>query len=211
MSTTSSYIYSALEWITRFAYLNFLWIVFSLLGGILFGLYPATTSMFAVCREWLKGNSDLPLFKSFWGFYKKDFLKSNLLGIFITALLLFIALDIFYIQTSPNEQLDWTYVPLFAFILIVVFFLFYLFPAFVHYDIKVPLVIKNAFLLMLINPSATAVIVLCLVPLFFIMRLFPALAFLFGGSLYAFLTMWMAMYAFGKAHKKASHQKESLL
>lgn len=210
MNTVSNYIYTALEWITRFAYLNLLWVVFTLLGGVLFGFYPATTSMFAICREWLKGNADLQLFNSFWEFYKKEFLKSNLLGVFINVLLLFIALDIFYIQTSPNEQLDWTYVPLFAFILLFTFFLFYLFPSFVHFDVKVPQVIKNAFLLMLVSPAATAVIVLCFVPLFFIMRLFPALAFLFGGSLYAFLTTWMAMYAFGKTHKKASHQKESL-
>lgn len=210
MNTLSSSIYLVLEWITRFAYLNFLWVVFSLLGGILFGFYPATTSMFAICREWLKGNTDLPVFKSFWEFYKKDFLKSNLLGIFISVILLFIVLDIFYIQASPNEQLDWTYIPLFAFMLLFTFFLFYLFPAFAHYDIKVPSVIKNAFLLMLVNPPATAVIVLCLVPLFFIMRQFPALAFIFGGSLYAFITTWMAMYAIGRTHKKASHPKEFL-
>ncbi|MGH2318407.1 YesL family protein [Planococcus sp. SE5232] len=210
MNNTSSYIYLGLEWITRFAYLNLLWVLFSLLGGVLFGFYPATTSMFAICREWLKGNTDLPLFNSFWEFYKKDFLKSNFLGFFVSVILLFIALDIFYIQASPNEQVDWTYIPLFAFMLIFTFFLFYLFPAFVHYDIKVPSVIKNAFLLMLVNPPATAVIVLCLVPLFFIMRLFPALAFIFGGSLYAFLTTWMAMHAIGKTHKKASHPEESL-
>lgn len=210
MNTTSSYIYLVLEWITRLAYLNFLWVVFSLLGGILFGFYPATTSMFAVCREWLKGNTDLPLFKTFWDFYKKDFVKSNLLGLFISVLLLFIVLDIFYIQSSPDQQLNWTYIPLFAFMLLFTLFLFYLFPVFVHYDIKVPHVIKNAFFLMLVNPAATAVITLCLVSLFFIMILLPALAFLFGGSLYAFITMWMAMHAFNKTHEKASHQRESL-
>lgn len=210
MNTASSYIYLALEWITRFAYLNLLWVLFTLLGGILFGFYPATTSMFAMCREWLKGNTDLPLFKTFWNFYKKDFVKSNILGIFISMLLLLIVLDILYIQSSPDEQLNWTYIPLFAFMLISTLFLFYVFPVFVHYDIKVPHVIKNAFLLMLVNPAATAVIILCLVPLFYIMTLLPALAFLFGGSLYAFLTMWMAMSAFSKTQKKASHQEESL-
>lgn len=210
MNTASSYIYLALEWITRLAYLNFLWVIFSLFGGILFGFYPATTSMFAVCREWLKGNTDLPLFKTFWGFYKKEFIKSNLLGIFTSFLLLLIALDIFYIQSSPDQQLNWTHIPLFAFMLIFTFFLFYLFPVFAHYDIKVPHVIKNAFFLMLVNPAATAVILLCLVPLLFIMTLLPALAFIFGGSLYAFITMWMAMHAFTKTHEKASHKRESL-
>lgn len=210
MNTASSYIYLALEWITRLAYLNFLWVIFSLFGGILFGFYPATTSMFAVCREWLRGNTDLPLFKTFWGFYKKEFIKSNLLGIFTSFLLLLIALDIFYIQSSPDQQLNWTHIPLFAFMLIFTFFLFYLFPVFAHYDIKVPHVIKNAFFLMLVNPAATAVILLCLVPLLFIMTLLPALAFIFGGSLYAFITMWMAMHAFTKTHEKASHKRESL-
>lgn len=208
MNAASSFIYTILEWITRFAYLNLLWLLFSLAGGIVFGFFPSTTAMFAVSREWLRGNTDKPLFKTFWDYYRADFWKSNRLGLFVAVIIALLALDIFYIQGS-NELLSWTYAPLFAFMLLFILFLFYLFPSFVHYDIKVRSVIKNSFFLMLINPINNVLILLTLVPLFFLMSLLPALIVIFGGSAYAFVTMWFALHAFSKTNK-ASGQMEGL-
>jgi len=161
--------------------------------------------MFAVNRDWLKGNTDKPIFKSFWEYYQKDFLKSNLLGLFIVIVGIIIAADIIYIQANNNVFLNWTYIPLFAFMLLFIMLLFYIFPTFVHYEIKVGQVIKNASLIMLINPINTFLIFLCLVPLFFIMKTLPALAFIFGGSLYAFITMWISLQAFKKTKMKSDN------
>ena len=203
MNSTNNFFYNIAEWITRFAYLNLLWVSFTLIGGILFGFFPATIAMFAITREWLKGNTDKPIFKSFWAYYRKDFLKSNLLGLFIVIVSIIITADILYIQTNSNEFLTWTYIPLFAFMLIFIMLLFYIFPTFVHFELKVGKVIKNATLIMLINPINTFLIFLCLVPLFFIMKTLPALLFIFGGSSYAFITMWISLQAFNKANIKS--------
>ncbi|TWT25384.1 YesL family protein [Planomicrobium sp. CPCC 101110] len=208
MNAASSFIYNILEWITRFAYLNLLWLLFTLAGGIVFGFFPSTTAMFAVSREWLRGNTDKPLFSTFWDYYRTDFWKSNRLGLFVTVIIALIALDIFYIQGS-SELSTWTYAPLFAFMLLFILFLFYLFPSFVHYDIKVRSVFKNSFFLMLVNPINNVLILLTIVPLFFLMSLVPALAVIFGGSAYAFITMWFALHAFNKTHK-AGGQTEGL-
>jgi uncharacterized membrane protein YesL len=62
---------------------------------------------------------------------------------------------------------------------------------------------------MLINPINNALILMTLVPLYFLMSLLPALAVIFGGSTYAFITMWFAMHAFDKANK-TSGKTESL-
>lgn len=201
MNSTSSFIYNVLEWITRFAYLNLLWIVFSLLGAVVFGFFPSTLAMFAVSRDWLRGNTGQPVFQSFWKYYRRDFVKSNLLGLFITLIAGFIAVDLFYIQAS-SADLAWTYVPLFAFMFLFAMYLFYLFPTFVHYDIKVHQVIKNAFLIMLINPLNSFIIFLCLGSIAVIMQAVPALAVIFGGSTYAFITTWIALRAFNRVDGK---------
>lgn len=206
MNSTSSFIYNVLEWITRFAYLNLLWVLFSLVGGVIFGIFPATIAMFAITREWLMGNTDGPLFKSFWGHYRENFIKGNVLGLFVAVIICLITMDIFYIQANNNELLTWTYIPLFAFMLLFILFLFYLYPTFVHYDLKLPQVIKNSFLIMLINPIHSLLILMCLVPLFFIMRAFPALAFIFGGSSYAYITMWLSLHAFNRLNRKNQTQ-----
>src|SRR5699024_1499262 len=77
----NSKLYNILEWITKFAYVNLLWFVFTLAGGIILGFYPATVAMFAMVRDWLRGKSDLPVLKTYWNYYKTDFFKSNLLGL----------------------------------------------------------------------------------------------------------------------------------
>ena len=202
MNSTNGFIYNVTEWITRFAYLNLLWIIFTLAGGIIFGFFPATIAMFAISREWLRGNTDKPIFLSFREHYRKDFLKSNLLGLFIIIIGIIIAADILYIQMNDNSHLTWTYIPLFAFMLVFTTLLFYIFPTFVHYDIKVRQVIKNAFLIMLINPFNSFLIILCLGSLSFIMKMVPALAFIFGGSSYAFITMWICLHAFNKTNER---------
>lgn len=202
MNTTSTVIYNILEWITRFAYINLLWIFFTLIGGILFGFYPSTTAMFAIIRDWLGGKTDIPIFQTFWEYFKNDFFKSNRLGIFITTIIVLLGIDIYYVQVSINNILTWIYIPLFAFILTFLLFLLYIFPTYVHYDLKVSHLIKNAFLIMLINPINSFLIILCLISLFFIMQLLPALAFIFGGSPYAFITMWLCLNAFNKMQKK---------
>lgn len=205
MNSTNNFFYNVTEWITRFAYLNLLWVSFTIIGGVLFGFFPATIAMFAVTRQWLKGNTDTPVFKSFWAYYRKDFIKSNLLGLFIAIVGIVVIADIFFIQMNNSEFSAWVFIPLLAFMLIIIMFMFYIFPTFVHYELKVGQVIKNATLIMLINPINTFLIFLCLVPLFFIMKTLPAVFFIFGGSSYAFITMWISLQAFNRAEIKSNN------
>src|SRR5699024_6692891 len=72
--------YRVAVWITRFAYLNLLWVLFSVVGLLFFGVLPATTAMFAVVRKWIDGDTDIPVFETFWNAYRKEFVKINLLG-----------------------------------------------------------------------------------------------------------------------------------
>ncbi|MEK3973411.1 MULTISPECIES: YesL family protein [unclassified Psychrobacillus] len=209
MNATSSFIYNATEWITKFAYLNVLWILFTLLGGVIFGFFPSTISMFAVVREWLKGETDLPLFSTFWKHYRNEFVKSNLLGIFVTIIGVVIVLDIFYIQSTNSKLLSWTYLPLFAFMLLFIMFLFYLFPSFVHFNLKLGQVIKNSFFIMLINPITTLFIFLCLLPFFYLISILPAIGFIFGGSVYALISMRFGLLAFQKVSEKQEALKSS--
>lgn len=201
MNKMSSAIYNILEWITRFAYLQLLWLLFTLVGGILFGFFPSTISMYAIIRRWLRGDTEFAIFKYFWRFYKNDFLKSNLLGVFLLLVGSIIGLDLYYIQQTSNTFLSWTSAPLFAFMILFLLLVFYVFPAFVHYELSIFLVIKNAFLIMLIHPLHSFLMLLCLASLAVIMYIIPALAFIFGASTVSFITMWLSLHAFNRVQK----------
>jgi uncharacterized membrane protein YesL len=203
LSRISSSLYQVFDWITRFAYLNVLWILFTISGGFIFGFFPSTIAMFTIIRDWLKGETNSALFTSFWAYFKREFWKSNRLGIFVTLLSVIVVIDFWYIHILP-PSLTWTHIPLLVFILFSLLLLFYLFPTFVHYDLSVRTIIKNAFLIMLIHPLHTLLILVCLASLTLIMYLLPSLAFLFGGSSYAFITMWLCLHAFTGMTRKTT-------
>lgn len=202
MNNAGNVLYTIMEWITRFAYVQLLWIFFSLIGGIFLGFFPSTVAMFAIMRDWLKGKTEQPLFKTYLSYYKKDFWKSNLFGMLLMGVVLLIGADIWFVRFYGNILPTWTFSPLFAFILLFTIYLCYLFPAFVHYDLNLGRLFKNAFLIMLIHPLHSLLMAVCFLSLYFVMDFLPALAFLFGAPSTAFITMWLCLHAFDRIQKK---------
>ncbi|MGY3715721.1 YesL family protein [Sutcliffiella cohnii] len=195
-------LYKILEWITRFAYINALWIIFTLAGGILLGLFPATVALYSIIRQWLKGNWEQPIFQQFFLYYKLEFWKSNRLGIFLYTIGIILTINIFFLYENINLLLSWTAAPFLAGIVIFILLLFYLFPAYVHFDEQNKVVVKDAFLIMLISPIYTLGMFISIAAFAVIVSLLPALFFIFGVSFYGFITMWFALHAFNQIQHK---------
>ncbi|PYZ96482.1 hypothetical protein CR205_12235 [Alteribacter lacisalsi] len=195
-------LYSMAEWITRFAYINVLWMLFTLAGAVLFGLFPATIALFSIIRQWLKGETDLPVFRTFWKYYKTDFLKSNQLGIVIYLLSSIFIFNLFFLHASIGELFTWTSAPLLAGLLLFLLILSYLFPAYVHFDLPLFKTAKNAFLTMLVSPGHTLLMVISLGAFYVLVSVIPALGFIFGVSFSAFIMMRFAHHAFNRIQEK---------
>ncbi|WP_226527265.1 YesL family protein [Metabacillus niabensis] len=188
-------------WVARLAYVNILWIFFTIAGLVVLGFYPATTAMFAVVRKWVLGDCDIPVFKTFWSNYKKEFVKSNILGIFISifAFIMYSSLNIISSVTIPPLKV--LYIPNGLVTLLFLLTVLYIFPVFVHYDVKLTKVAKNAFIIMTINPISTFCMVVLTGFLLFIIYKFPGLIPFFSGSMISFLLMFLSNYAFNRASK----------
>jgi uncharacterized membrane protein YesL len=192
-----------LEWISRLALLNILWISFTLLGLVIFGFFPATVAMFAVVRKWMLGNEEMSIFKTFWNAYKREFLKSNLLGIIIVAIGLILYIDYQFILNSSNRFVSILYVPFFIITLIVISMLFYIIPIFVHYDMKISQVIKNSFFVMIMNPLSTFYMLIGSFGILFVLSYAPPICLLYSGNLLALFIMKPATNAFEKINQKS--------
>jgi uncharacterized membrane protein YesL len=192
-----------LEWISRLAYLNLLWISFSLLGLIIFGFFPATVAMFAVVRKWMLGNDELSIFKTFWTSYKREFIKSNLLGLIIIALGLILYIDYHFIINSPSGFVSILYVPFFIITFIFTSMLFYIIPIFVHYDMKICQVIKSSFFVMIMNPLSTFYMLIGTFGILFVLSYAPPICLLYSGNLLALFIMKPATNAFEKINQKS--------
>lgn len=185
------------EWIIKFTYVNLLWISFSLIGLFLFGLIPATVSMFAIFRKWIMGDTDIPILRSFWLFYKEDFIKSNLLGLILFVVGITLYIDFQLLQHASNNA----WISIISYVVAVLTFMYiltalYAFPVFVHYKMSVISVLKHSFLTMIVSPLSTLMIAAGSIILYLLLRNFLGLVVMIGPSLFAFLVMFSAYQSF---------------
>lgn len=191
-------LYSFCQWITRLAYINLLWLLFMGLGLVVLGAAPSTATMFSIIRKWVQGESNFPIFSTFWEIYKKEFRKANVLGF----LLLLISI-VLYMDWRLISSVQGFLYPILTGCLIGVAFLFvvvmlYIFPVFVHYEYRTLQYLKTAFLIGISYPLHTMAMILAVVCAFLISIFFNSVGILFVGSGLGFALMYLSDLVFGK-------------
>jgi uncharacterized membrane protein YesL len=193
---------NVLEWISRLALLNLLWIFFSFLGLIVFGFFPATVAMFSVVRRWAMGDMEISITRVFWDSYKKEFTKSNLLGGIISCVGLVLVIDFLFLkQASPQIQ-SFLFIPFLIILILFICTLFYVFPMYVHYEMKLLEVLKNSFIVMIMRPISTIMMFVCGVGLMILLSFAPPLLIVCSGNVFALLMTKPAMNAFNHINHK---------
>lgn len=147
------------------------------------------------------GDFDVPVFKTFWETYKKEFIKSNLLGLIFVILGYFLYVDVHLIGNSGGI-INLFYYPTLLICLAYILTLCYVFPTFVHYDLKVYQILRTSFVMMLINPISTALMAIGSVAIYFLMTTVPGLIPLFSGSVLTVVLMWASFLAFSKIERR---------
>ncbi|MDR7078470.1 putative membrane protein YesL [Neobacillus niacini] len=201
--------YRVSDWVMRLAYVNLLWIFFTLIGGIIFGVMPATVAVFAVTRKWIMDkDEEVPVFKLFWKSYRSDFLRSNLLGLF-----LLFGGGILYLYHANLDVLPTQLQGIFKVIFYSVVIIFgmtvtFLFPVFVHFNVNVKQYMKNAFLVGLSFPHYAILMLFITSVSIVVFQYVPVLFIFFGVSVNAILLMKIAYAAFYKIALKQNEKIE---
>ncbi|MCR2822065.1 YesL family protein [Lederbergia panacisoli] len=195
-------LYKIGDWIIRLVYVNILWFLFILVGAIALGIMPSTAALFSIMRKWMKGEEDLPIFKTYLQAFKQEFAQSNKIGILLGVLLL-----IFYIDYKVILFFEGTSFQIMALILIPVLLLFsfmclYIFPVFVSYDMKLFQYFKYSFLIAFASPLSTLIMIIGLFFTAILEIMVPGLIVFFGASAPVFVIMASANRAFGKVKHK---------
>ncbi|WPZ16917.1 YesL family protein [Geobacillus subterraneus] len=196
-------LYRVCEWITRLAYINILWVLFTLTGLIIFGLAPATVALFTVVRKWLVfRDDDISVFKTFFQTYKKEFLRANRIGIVFMAIAYILYIDLLYVAHVPSSlQLPFLAVLLAIFIFYAVTLL-YAFPIYVHYELTFWQYMKYSFLIGMASPFMTLVMFASGGLLFIVSMYIPGLIPFFSVSLFSFIIMSCALRVFRRIEEK---------
>lgn len=190
------------ETVLLLLYVNLLWISFTLLGGILFGVGPSTVAMFAVFRKWSMGEGDLPVFKFFWSIYRKEFLRANVLGLLllIFGYMLYVNFNFLTLTNIVGESILRIFL-IFASI-VYVLSIIYIFPMFVHYENKMTGYFKNAILLAIYSPIRTGYLIAACLTLYYFYFYFPVFIFFIGGSLTSLVIMYISYRTFLRVEYK---------
>lgn len=190
-----------LRWVTRIAYVNILWLVFTLLGLVAFGLFPATTAMLFISRKWLAGEVDFPYFKTFIRAFKADFIKANGLGWILTVIGGILFLNYQLLQSGTEFHIS----VIFAFYLFVFLYtvvVLNVFPIFVHF--KAPLFVhfRSALIIGMIHFHITLAMMLVLIAMIYIASSYPTVVLFFSGSLLATSYMWLILKSIDRVEAK---------
>ncbi|MER2059767.1 MAG: YesL family protein [Niallia sp.] len=202
MSGFANSIYRGSDMIMKLAYLNLLWIGFSLLGGIILGVFPATVALFTVIRKWIMGNKDISIFQTFWQCYKRDFVGINVIGLVLGIIGFVLAVDIYYFS-SINSLLSKSILIIFGILsLFYLITILYLIPTYVHFELKGFQYVKYALILGITNIGGTIVIILGCVAVTFVYMKLPATLLFFSMSVIGVIVMWPAYRGFLKINNQ---------
>lgn len=195
-------LYEICEWVWRLAYINLLWIFFSLVGLILFGVVPATFAMFAVLRKWVMGEKDIRVFRTFWDSYRVDFWKTNFLGGILMMFGILLYIDFIFI-----DNLQGWYATFFSGLLILLTMLYfimlvYIFPVFSHYKIKPYQYIKYAIHFGITSPLSVIIIGISGFVIYYLIAFIPGIIPFFSVSLISYVIMYLAYHTFRKTENK---------
>lgn len=146
------------EWIYRFLILNFLWVAFTVMGGVVLGIMPATVTTFYILRKWVQGELDIPIFKTFKDVYIKEFKNANKCGLFFAAVFMFLAADLNILYKMEALYSTALYILVMAVLFFVSVAFIYFFPTYVHFELGIKDYIKNSFILALTSPMQTVLI-----------------------------------------------------
>ncbi|SDY28314.1 Uncharacterized membrane protein YesL [Evansella caseinilytica] len=201
-SWMASKFYRTCEWVWKLAYLNLLWLLFSLLGFVVIGIFPATAAMFAVLRKWFLKDTDVPVFSTFFTTFKNNFFKVNLLGFLFAAVGYILYFNYQYLGTVDGGihsvlAVGW-YIGSFLYLLALLF----VFPVYVHYELKLLHYLKAAVIIAAVNPLALATLFVSLGLLFYLFYLIPGLIPFFGASVFGLSVMWCAHMSFQRLERK---------
>ncbi|NGP43842.1 YesL family protein [Bacillaceae bacterium SIJ1] len=189
--------YRVAEWVTRLAYVNLLWIAFTLVGLIVFGFAPATAAMFAVVRKWVSGEDDIPIFKTFWKVYRKEFWKIFGVGFILAVVGYFIYIEFSILRTQDSLMYYLASFGVIGQYILYFIVVMYFFPIYAHFDLKPFAYLKWAFAIGVSHPILTLFLAVVTNVLLYVTAVtLPILIVFFGGSVTAYILTWGASKTF---------------
>ncbi|MGE8078579.1 YesL family protein [Peribacillus loiseleuriae] len=204
MQKTMGKLFTVCEWIMRLAFVNLLWILFSIAGLLVFGIMPASVALFTIVRKWQMEETDIPVLKTFLTVYRQEFKRSNGLGFCLSLSGAFLTFDFLYLRTVHGALQLALLVPLMIIAAFYITTALYILPVYVHYDLKMITNLKNAFFLGVLNFHMTLLMLVTLAAIIILILYQPGLVPFFSAVSIAWILMFGGIYSFNRIDARQS-------
>ncbi|MGW0803752.1 YesL family protein [Nonomuraea sp. NPDC002799] len=182
---------SELIWAVR---LNLMWIVFTLAGGVVLGLGPATVAAYTLARRHVR-NETFQGWTEFWTVYRREFVRASLLVLPAAALATVLIGNYLYLAAlGPGTEAlrVATFVALIALAAVGA----QVGPLYVHYDLPLRAYWPKAAQLALLRPASSVLLLLALSAIAFATSAAPILAAVIGFGAWIYLNTWLCLRFF---------------
>ncbi|MCK0473209.1 YesL family protein [Halalkalibacter sp. APA_J-10(15)] len=199
----SGAIFAFCTWFYRLAFINILWILFTVLGLGILGFFPATIALLSTLRQYIN-QQEVAIFSTFWSYYKQEFIKSNKIGAFIIIIALILFSHIQFFRTTDIAVSELLYISSIIvscfYFLVICYFLY----SYVEFEIHVKTHIKNSLLIAIYSPLASLYIIFGFCAVYFANAFIPSLSIFFSVSILGLVILSSAKLAYRKIEKNQS-------
>jgi uncharacterized membrane protein YesL len=160
------------------------------------GIMPSTVALYTIARKTARGEEEIPVFRTFWRIYRREFIRANGLGAILLAVGLLWYFNLHFFRAMDGFMFE--LLGYFMMIVGIVFFMMlaYLFPVYVHFDLKLMQNLKQAIMIGFLQPANLVLLVISMLCAYYFLIYLPGLIPLVGISLLAHLNMWISFQCF---------------
>jgi uncharacterized membrane protein YesL len=201
LGSFSNVVYTICDWIARLAYINLLWILFTLSGFVVFGFFPATIAMLATLRQFIRGNHPL-VFQTFWSYYKNEFFKSNKVGLLIVGIGLILYMNISFLQSTSTSFSSVLFYLSIMMSCIYFLIICYTIASYVEFDQPLTTHLKNAVFITISSPIPSLFMIFGFAAVYFAVTYLSGVGFFFSVSILGLVILSSANLAYKRILSK---------
>lgn len=176
------------------ARLNLLWLTFTLAGGVVLGLGPATVAAYTLARRHARGES-FQAWSEFWAVYRREFVRGSLLVLPMAVLAIVLVGNHLYLGALGPGTGALRIATLVALAALVVVGS-YLGPIYAHYDLPLRAYLPKASLFAITRPAASVLQLFVLSGIAYATTAMPVLAAVISIGAWIHVNTWLCLRFF---------------
>ncbi|MEV5891162.1 YesL family protein [Nonomuraea fuscirosea] len=182
---------SELIWAVR---LNLAWLAFTLAGGVVLGVGPATVAGYTLARRHAR-NETFQVWREFWTVYRREFVRASLL-VLPGALAAVVLIGNYLYFSALGPGMGAPRIATFVALIALAGVGAYVGPLYAHYDLPLRAYWPKAAQLALMRPASSVLLLLALSAIAFATSVAPILAPMISFGAWIYLNTWLCLRFF---------------